>query len=350
MFYKKIIYPLILAFLLLILIEVGFRWIYFQQYGREAFAFLTAVNYIKREMLKKIAAYKVGKLEIPKGAHEALYSDEGRRLLEYFQSKYESYFKILVTETQGVKSKLVVLYIPSEDYVRLKQRRESCREFFLNITQKFNMHFLDLSQEFLKYPVERITLLPENGHLSRFGNMVVAEELTETIKKYDNYRADFKFAKRPRLLGDLAPNDNRVWEIAPNMPYRVVTNSQGLRMGYDLIFPKKKQRILILGDSYTFGPYVPNSQTYPELINKMCPDKEVVNAGVAGYTIIDEVMLFVERAKYVEPDITILQVLDNDLYELFYFKRLQSLRNDKIDRPSEIEVEFIRKMREKGVK
>jgi len=50
-------------------------------------------------------------------------------------------------------------------------------------------------------------------------------------------------------------------------------------------------------------------------------DKEVINAGVAGYTITDEVSLFVERAKYVEPDITILQVLDNNLHDLLYFKR-----------------------------
>ena len=118
-------------------------------------------------------------------------------------------------------------------------------------------------------------------------------------------------------------------------------------MDYNLTFPKKKQKILILGDSYTFGPYLPNYHVYPNLLDKKYSDKEIINAGVAGYTITDESSLFMERAKCVEPDITVLQVLDRDLHDLFYFKRNQFDRNGKVHTPSRLEEEFLINIQQK---
>jgi lysophospholipase L1-like esterase len=112
-------------------------------------------------------------------------------------------------------------------------------------------------------------------------------------------------------------------------------------MSEDLDVPKTRTRVLCLGDSFTFGPYLPNHDTYPELLGAMDTSLEVINAGICGYTITDEVSLFVESAQYVAPDITVLQVLDNDIYGLFYFKKNEFDRKRMKYEPSRLEKEFI---------
>jgi len=129
------------------------------------------------------------------------------------------------------------------------------------------------------------------------------------------------------------------------MPYQVKTNSQGLRMNYDLKFPKLKQRILILGDSYTFGVFHANHDTYPALLGKKMDESEVINAGVSGYTITDELSLYKERAKYIESDIIILQVLDNDIYGLMAHIMNVCDRNRRVYSPTEIEKKFLQLIR-----
>lgn len=330
---------------------MGARFMYFEKVNKssEPLALVLAYKHIKVELLRREANKIVGGLPKREGLAEALYSDVGKELLHSFKLEYEDNFKLLVKETDKIGSKLIVLYVPL-DYYKSSFTLDGSRRFFSDLAEKYDVDFLDMTDYFFKYPEETVTLLPENGHLSRFGNNLVVEQLSEYIDEYNDYRVNFKFDSRPKLFGDLSSNDNSVWEIVPNMPYRVVTNKQGLRMDYDLTFPKEKQRILALGDSCTFGPYLANHNTYPALLDKKYPDKEVINAGVAGYTITDEVSLFIDRAKYVEPDITILQVLDNDIYDLFYFKRNKtgrekSLKN-KIYQPSKVEIEFFNKLKQ----
>jgi lysophospholipase L1-like esterase len=99
--------------------------------------------------------------------------------------------------------------------------------------------------------------------------------------------------------------------------------------------------VLCLGDSYTFGPYLPNHDTYPDLLGKINPDLEVINAGICGFTITDEVSLFIERSKYVAPDITILQVVANDITGLFWFMQNEFSRKHLHYEPRSIEKELM---------
>jgi lysophospholipase L1-like esterase len=132
-----------------------------------------------------------------------------------------------------------------------------------------------------------------------------------------------------------------IWNFVPSMPYRVIVNKQGFRSERDLDIPKKRQRVLCLGDSYTFGPYLPNHDTYPDLLNKLNPDLEVINAGICGFTITDETSLFIERAKYIAPDITILQVVANDITGLFWFMKNEFNRKRFRYGPTPIEKELM---------
>jgi lysophospholipase L1-like esterase len=237
------------------------------------------------------------------------------------------------------------MYAPSDDYVQNYRIRDLNREFYKSLAQKYGTGYIDLTEDFLLYPATQITLLPINGHLSRFGNQVIAQRIKKELET-NNYRTTFTFANRPKIMGDLAPNSAEIWNHDFRMPFRVFTNRQGFRNGFDVYFPKKKQRILVLGDSYTFGQFLPNQDLFTDILNREFQDKEFLNAGICGFTITDEVSLFTERAKYSQPDITILQVLDNDIHGLFYFMKNTFDRKGRKYSATPLEKELLSKIRE----
>jgi hypothetical protein len=267
-----------------------------------------------------------------KGAWEALFSENGRELLAEFQKEYERHFSKLVLATRNIRTKLIVLYLPSTSPNEAISEK-ICRDFYKNLAKKYDIVYFDLTDHLRNHNFEDVTLLPQNGHLSRFGNRIVAFKLNEFLEKFYNYRTSLEMTDHIDIYGDLKPSQEEIWNVNPRMPYRVITNSQGFRNIHDLLRVKEKQRILILGDSFTFGPYLPNHNTYPALLEQINPNIEVINAGVAGYTITDEASLFIEKAQFITPDTTILQVLDNDLYGLFYFKKNQFDRKRKVYSP-----------------
>jgi hypothetical protein len=345
-FYKKIIFALLPLAILLILLETGARLVYYQVHGDHKSALVAALYKLQDKVALAGSTKMVETVEhrLPKGAKGALFTPEGAELLAYFQELYERSFRELVQETGKLGARLIVLYPPS-DFSKNSRSRELCRSFFKGLAGKYQVNFVDLTEVFAQFPPETVTLLPQNGHLSRFGNQVVVEELAKYIQGDASRRRVAAFNTRPPLLGDLLPRENKIWQFDPLAPYRVVVNSQGLRRERDLQFPKKKPRILCLGDSFTFGPYLANYDTYPGLLQQKYPDKEVINAGISGYTITDEVSLLKQRAKYCEPDIIILQVLDNDLSDFFYFKRQVFARDRQDFKPTPQEEEYFARLR-----
>jgi hypothetical protein len=341
---RNIIFSIVSLIIFLLLTEIVIRVVYFQ-FKHSTLGIVVAFNDLNYQARLALSKYKIGSYDIPEGLFAALYSEKGKSLLEKFQQIYEQEFLKIYNGVNKVKSKFIVLYIPFDDYREMKNISTVNVMFFKQLCKKYEVDFVDLTDTFMQYPTNYVTLLPEDGHLSRFGNILVAEELSNSVMKYDNYRSDHKFSKRPDLLGDLRPDSKTIWVTDFRRPYRVITNGQGLRMSYDLEFPKQKQRVLILGDSFTFGQFLPNQDTYPELLNKKYPAKEFVNAGVAGYTIDNEAGLFIDRAIYTEPDITILQVLDNDLYDLFYFRKNTQDRQRKVSLPSILEKKLMEEVR-----
>ena len=133
--------------------------------------------------------------------------------------------------------------------------------------------------------------------------------------------------------GDLVPNQDGHWSIWYHRAYHVVTNSVGLRATEE---PREgAYRILALGDSMTFGPYLTNEDTWPgwmetRLRSILGPsmDLQVFNAGVAGYSISDELALLREKGLAFRPDLVILAVFDNDIGDLRPAKRLRFAREN----------------------
>jgi len=363
---KHLLFSCIPLICLTLCAELVLRTVYYQKQSAHSFALGQAVSGIqdyifglkvKRQIAQTfsemgspdVAIYSAT-TDISKGFHwklsEALFTSQaGKLLLKKFQDAYEQEFITLVQEVNAARSKLIVLYIPSASDKSDPALKE-CRAFYAELTKRHQVEFLDLTDDWYAWPIEYSTFLPENGHLSRFGMQRIAEALSMYLDRHNSYKSDKTYARRPVLLGDCAPNLDEIWTMIPEMPFRVKTTKQGLRHPHDITFPKQKQRILVLGDSFTFGPHLPDGHCFTQLMNKKCPEREVINAGKMGYTITDELSLFMERAKFLEPDITVLQVLDNDLFGMFFFMKNSFDRKGRHYQPSAEELSFIETVRQ----
>ncbi|HPF37311.1 MAG TPA: SGNH/GDSL hydrolase family protein [Phycisphaerae bacterium] len=96
-------------------------------------------------------------------------------------------------------------------------------------------------------------------------------------------------------------------------------------------------RIACLGDSFTFGEGVRDEDTWPAVLaarlNSARPagvaSYDVINAGVQGYGLVDELLWYGLRIEKLNPDIVVLAFFMNDLAPTHETIRI----NDEMHRP-----------------
>jgi lysophospholipase L1-like esterase len=125
-----------------------------------------------------------------------------------------------------------------------------------------------------------------------------------------------------RVPGPYEPVQELTDSVRPKLAYQVRINDLGFR-GRD--FPRAKEpgvlRVLCVGDSYTFGEYVNDDETFPAALERKLREAghsrvEVINAGVNGYTITDEAAFLREKGFDLQPDAVVLGFVLNDLTDL----------------------------------
>ncbi len=126
----------------------------------------------------------------------------------------------------------------------------------------------------------------------------------------------------------------------------IETNSLGLR--HPELGPKSDDefRVLVLGDSITFGDYVSFEETYPALLERSLEGRKlrvtVINAGLPGASASDEFYHYLEIAAAVDPDLVLLGMYLNDssnwggfyarsLREPYSSSRLLSFLADRVE-------------------
>ncbi len=343
---RKLLFSMATLIIAAVGLELVARAAYFQIVGRKWSAVAHGIQRAKRTLAERSARNVVDDLELPDDLQSALYSSDGRDLLEEFRQTYRGYFLELEAEVRSVGAEMLVIYITAGDYDLKSKIRQADAQFLSRLCAESGVLFVDMNQYLLQHSPRAIMLIPEDRHLSRFGNQIVAQHLAAEISNsVGDHRSTFSFSHRPRLFGDHSPNTHRILALGGSHPYRASINSQGLRMDHDLAFPKTRQRILLLGDSFTFGHPANDGDNFAHYLQERLPDSEIVNAGVNAMTISDELSLFRERAKYVEPDVVVLQVLDNDFENLFSFYRNIFDRDGARFSPSEAEQSFIERLR-----
>ncbi|MFN2399734.1 MAG: SGNH/GDSL hydrolase family protein [Gemmatimonadaceae bacterium] len=102
--------------------------------------------------------------------------------------------------------------------------------------------------------------------------------------------------------------------------YRWTTNLQGFRGTEEYAVPKPGgvRRVLMLGDSFTFGVAANDSETYPAILQQMlqatCQTQvvQVVNGGVGGFGTSQELARLESRGVALQPDVVVVGFLRND--------------------------------------
>lgn len=144
-------------------------------------------------------------------------------------------------------------------------------------------------------------------------------------KSYSN-KTDFFYFYDTLIGWKLKPNITNKKDITNESKNNILvnTNSKGFRgkEEYSYSKPKNKVRILIIGDSFSFGTDVNDNETFPYYLQKMLPNTEIINMGVAGYGN-DQMLIYLKNTgiKY-KPDIVILGAILGDM-----IRNLQNFRD-----------------------
>ncbi len=137
--------------------------------------------------------------------------------------------------------------------------------------------------------------------------------------------------------------------------YRI--NSLGLRNEeFSIEKPQDTFRVLMLGDSYTFGIGVEIEETFAKQLEKRLnaaggPKKiEVINAGVSSYSPIIEYLFLVHKGLSYQPDLVILNYDISDVQDDYKYTQIAEF--DAEGRPlkvNPIEVQYYYREIRKGI-
>jgi hypothetical protein len=116
-----------------------------------------------------------------------------------------------------------------------------------------------------------------------------------------------------RLLGWANIKNYRVpHRYGLNKP--VSHNSLGFRGSaeYSPEAPDGRHRIVFLGDSFPYGTGVGDTETFPALVERLCPAIQSLNMGVAGYGIDQSYLSYTNVAARIQADAILFTFIEDD--------------------------------------
>lgn len=142
-------------------------------------------------------------------------------------------------------------------------------------------------------------------------------EMIVRLVGFDAWQLDFSVYRN--VPGDITPNQKIDYRFLNfDHRYTITINEQGWREPSRL--SGRPFRVLCVGDSSTLGFGVEDHETYPVQLQKYLDGHfeglfDVINAGVVGYTIDDELEYLLEKGFALEPSVVVLEVFWNDVLE-----------------------------------
>ena len=139
-----------------------------------------------------------------------------------------------------------------------------------------------------------------------------------------------------RIVIRPSSNEQMGYELIPGASGRVfetfvTVNALGYR-GREIPLDRgPAKRVVVVGDSVTFGQGVANEDVYPEQLNDLAQRDgsayEVVNLGVGGYDTLQEVAILEDKGLAYQPDLVVVGYCLNDISvvstSLEYVKRVR---------------------------
>lgn len=125
-----------------------------------------------------------------------------------------------------------------------------------------------------------------------------------------------------RVPGLFSPGQSVVDRTNLKLPFHVTVDSLGYRAVEELdrVKPRNETRVLLLGDSFTFGYLVDDENTMPSQLERQLQSQcdrriRVINAGVGGTTIVTAAEM-AERSLELDIDLAVLTFTENDITDL----------------------------------
>jgi lysophospholipase L1-like esterase len=262
---------------------------------------------------------------------------EALAVRQELDERYRAAFLTLFRAVEARGARLVLFYPPMAP-----PGTNRGRQLFTELAQKFRLPLVE-PDAMRRLPLEIAFLLPIDIHPSRYGHRLMAEALAGALAPLALLRApDLPPGVSPGRLGDLPPNGaDAIVRTVPAYPYLLATNGQGLRMPERVPRNADRQVVLLLGDSFTSGTSMAPEDIYPALLARLLPGRLIVNAGVGGFGIEEEASLFGEFWGAARADIVVLQLLDNDIEALLWYRSANASRHRAARPPSTAELRLL---------
>jgi hypothetical protein len=124
-----------------------------------------------------------------------------------------------------------------------------------------------------------------------------------------------------RLAQTLVPSTRMVAALPGAWRFVYTTSEYGFRAPTVAVSNRyDRPNVIVLGDSYSFGNGVNDGEEYPAVLGSLLAGQaNVVNLGVPGYGLTQQIRLFYEFAQAYDPAVVLLQFSANDPDDnLFY--------------------------------
>lgn len=115
------------------------------------------------------------------------------------------------------------------------------------------------------------------------------------------------------------------WTLAPgaatrqtlreyDVPVRI--NRQGFRADREYPYepPAGVRRFVMVGDSFTFGQGVEVEEAFPSVLEREIPKTEVINLGVPGYGVDQQLLMLESRGLRYRPEVVVLGLHTPDIF------------------------------------
>ena len=175
------------------------------------------------------------------------------------------------------------------------------------------------------------------GNLAVLGILLVAAEFT-----FRWLRPDLRYYGR--TFPDRHDNENRTnWArldpdlgwvyngadsrtfLNPTKQWKAMVNREGFRSSFDYGGRPPKgaaKRVMVLGDSYVFGIYLNDSDTFCALLqDRLGSSYEVYSVAIPGWGIDQMYLAYLKYVDIVDPDIVMVVYIDDDVNRVFHAYR-----------------------------
>jgi len=174
--------------------------------------------------------------------------------------------------------------------------------------------------------LKKITIMFFLFSVSLILSLVISELILRRIYKKKNIKSPWQTTSRylidDKLIYTLRPNNYSEWKTTEFIE-KATTNNYGFRNTYDISYdkPSTTYRIIVTGDSFTFGHGLEDQNTYPakleNLLNQNGKDGkkfEVINAGVPGYSPDQQYRQITEKLIHFSPDLLLWNIIPADIF------------------------------------